>query len=98
MTVSLNTEKQEIHQFIVEWCIEMSMTYKTGKPPKPTANKLLRVGQGEDGISVMVSAFTGVTAFNVEGHTLHSVYQLISPSVMTISDFQENNCLVCEQN
>lgn len=98
MTVSLNTEQQEIHQFIVEWCIEMSMTYKTGKRPKPfyvfisggagtgkshlirtivqTANKLLRVGQGEDDIVVMVSAFTGVAAFNIEGHTLHSAFSL----------------------
>lgn len=41
-----------------------------------TANKLLRVGQGEDDIVVMVSAFTGVAAFNIEGHTLHFAFSL----------------------
>lgn len=96
MTVSLNTEQEEVLQFIVEWCIEISTTYKTGKRPKPfyvfiskgtgmshlirtivqTPNKLLRVGQGENGIVVMVSAFTGVAAVNIEGHTLHSTFSL----------------------
>lgn len=41
-----------------------------------TANKLLRVGQGEDDIVVMVSAFTGVAAFNIECHTLHFAFSL----------------------
>lgn len=41
-----------------------------------TANKLLRVGQEEDDIVVMVSAFTSVAAFNIEGHTLHSAFSL----------------------
>jgi ATP-dependent DNA helicase PIF1 len=98
MTVSLNNEQKEIHQFIVEWCIEMSSTYKIAKRPKPfhifisggagtgkshlirtivqTANRLLVVGPGEEDIVLMVCAFTGVAAFNIEGHTLHSAFNL----------------------
>jgi ATP-dependent DNA helicase PIF1 len=41
-----------------------------------TATHLLSVGQGEDDITIMVSAFTGVAAFNIEGHTLHSAFNL----------------------
>jgi hypothetical protein len=98
MTVSLNTQQRCIHQFIVQWCIEMSMTYKTSRRPEPfhifisggartgkshlictivqTATHLLSVDQGEEDITVMVSAFTGVAAFNIEGHTLHSAFNL----------------------
>ena len=41
-----------------------------------TATHLLSVGQGEDDIIVMVFAFTGVAAFNIEGHTIHSAFNL----------------------
>ncbi|MEW8547603.1 MAG: AAA family ATPase [Candidatus Thiodiazotropha sp.] len=98
MISSLNDEQKKVHQFILEWCIKMSMTNKTKERPPPfhlfltggagvgkshvvktvvqTAKRLLNVGQGEDEITVMVCAFTGAAAFNVEGHTLHSAFHL----------------------
>ena len=98
MTVSLNKEQRQIHQFIVQWCTEMSMTYKTSFRPKPfhifisggagtgkshlvrtivqTVQNILNIGQNKDDIVVMVCAYTGVAAFNIEGHTLHSAFNL----------------------
>lgn len=98
MTTSLNAEQSKFHQFVVKWCVEMSMTYRTKQRPKPfyvylsggagvgkshtvrtivqTAYRLLNVGQTEDDIVVLVTAFTGVAAYNIAGQTLHSTFQL----------------------
>jgi hypothetical protein len=35
MTCMLNDNQKKVHQFIVQWCIEMPMTYKTRQRPKP---------------------------------------------------------------
>ncbi|CAG2189230.1 unnamed protein product [Mytilus edulis] len=41
-----------------------------------TANRILSIGQSAEDIVVIVCAFTGVAAFNIEGHTLHSAFNL----------------------
>ena len=58
-----------------------------------TATHLLSVGQGEEDITVMVSAFTGVAAFNIEAipFTMHSIYLSISQRQMIISGYPVTN-------
>lgn len=31
MTLLLNANETKLHQFVVQWCVEMSMTYRTGQ-------------------------------------------------------------------
>ena len=99
MILSLNEEQKPIHQFVLEWCTKMSLTYKTTKRPDPfhlfltggagvgkshviktivqTVRRRLSVGQAEDDVTVMVCAFMGSAAFNVDGYTLHSSFNLL---------------------
>ena len=98
MILSLNAEQKPVHQFVLEWCTNMSLTYKTAKRPDSfhlfltggagvgkshviktivqTARRRLNVGQSEDDVTVMVCAYMGSAAFNVEGYTLHSSFHL----------------------
>ena len=98
MILSLNAEQKPVHQFVLEWCTNMSLTYKTAKRPDSfhlfltggagvgkshviktivqTARRRLNVGQSEDDVTIMVCAYMGSAAFNVEGYTLHSSFHL----------------------
>ena len=98
MILSLNDEQKPVHQFVLEWCTKMSLTYKTTKRPDPfhlfltggagvgkshviktivqTVRRRLSVGQAEDDVTVMVCAYMGSAAFNVDGYTLHSSFNL----------------------
>ena len=98
MILSLNEEQKPVHQFVLEWCTNMSLTYKTTQRPDPfhlfltggagvgkshviktivqTVRRRLNVGQSEDDVTVMVCAYMGSAAFNVDGYTLHSSFHL----------------------
>ena len=98
MILSLNEEQKPVHQFVLEWCTKMSLTYKTTQRPDPfhlfltggagvgkshviktivqTVRRRLNVGQSEDDVTVMVCAYMGSAAFNVDGYTLHSSFHL----------------------
>lgn len=40
-----------------------------------TANRILQIGQKKEEVVVLVGAFTGAAAFNIEGYTLHATFQ-----------------------